>query len=108
MAELTLQDGSAGIANIAFAAAAVGDQIASGTRAAGWDLGIVLLVKNASISASRTVTVEGHPAIVVPISGQGIVPAYRQKYGSLKTITYSAVADLTVAAVRLTPVEPVE
>jgi hypothetical protein len=101
MAELTLQDGSKGLDDITFSAAAAGDQIQAGTRAGGWDITVVLLVKNTDIAA-RTVTVEGHPAVTVGAStGNSVIPVYQQKLGSLKNITYSAVAGVTVAAVKL-------
>jgi hypothetical protein len=102
MAAIPIQDASAGLANATFAAAANGDTIASGSRGAGWDLGVVLLVKNGDATTTN-VTIDGHPLVAVPAAGQGVIPAYRATFGSPLLVTYSKLTSLTVAAARLTP-----
>lgn len=102
MAAIPIQDASAGLVNATFAAAANGDTVASGSRGAGWDLGVALLVNNGDATAT-TVTVDGHPAISVPAAGQGVIPVYRVAFGTALGVTYSKLTSLTVAAVRLTP-----
>lgn len=100
MAALTIQDGSNGLQSVNMAAAAVGDTIAGGTRAGGWDLGVLLLVKN-SDAASKTVTVQGRPYVVPATTGLALIPVFGVAYGTSYPITYSAVTGVTVAAVRL-------
>lgn len=102
MALLALQDGSAGIGNPTFTAAtAGGDTMPGGTAGAGWSLPIVLVVKNAH-TASWTVTVADHPAVVVPAGATAVIPVSGGVYyKAIKAITYSGVTALTVAAVRL-------
>lgn len=101
MALLALQDASEG-ASVTFAAAAAGgDTIPGGTKAAGWDRPVVLVVKNGSVSA-MTVTVADHPQVSVPASGEAVIPVNGGVYaGAIKAITYSAVTSVTVAAVSL-------
>lgn len=102
MAALAIQDASAGLQAVTMSAAtAGGDTIAGGSRAAGWDLSVFLLVSNAS-AAAVTVTVAG-TAYAVPAAGIAVVPVYAAAYGTVRAITYSASASVTVAAVRLAP-----
>lgn len=100
MALLTVQNASNGAA-VTLAAAAAGDQIAGGTRAGGWDLGVVLIVRNANATLSRDVTVAGHAQVTVPLAGTAVIPVFAGTYAMVRDITYSTIADLTVAAVRV-------
>ena len=105
MAVLAIQDASDGLANVAFAAAAGGgDSVAQGSRAAGWDLGVVLLVRNTDVAA-KTVTVTdsagaARPFVVPATTGFAVIPVYGVPHGLAQTVTYSAVTGVTVAAVR--------
>ncbi|WP_422734001.1 hypothetical protein ACN26Y_29880 [Micromonospora sp. WMMD558] len=101
MALLATQDASAGLANVTMSAASGGgDTIAAGSRAAGWDLGVFLLVRNAD-ATSTTVTVDGVPFSVPATTGTAVIPVYRTAAGTVLTVTYSKVTSLTVAAVQL-------
>lgn len=104
MATLTVQDGSIGIAPTYTSAAAGGDVIAGGTTAGGWHIPVVLLVRNAH-TGSWNVTVEGMAAVTVPNGTTAVIPVSSGGggYGKPRTVTYSGVTALTVAAVRLTP-----
>lgn len=102
MANLAIQDASAGAAITFTAAAAGGDTIAQGTEQGGWHLPVVLIVKNASVAAV-TVTVAGMAGVNVPATtGEAVIPVEGGPYGVLRGITYSAVTSVTVAALRLT------
>lgn len=101
MANLAIQDASAGAVITFAAAAAGGDTVAQGTEQGGWHLPVVLVVKNGDIAA-KTVTVAGMAAVNVPASGEAVIPVEGGPYGVLRNITYSAVTSVTVAAVRLT------
>ena len=100
MALLSLQDASAGVAVTLTAANAGGDQIPAGSRAAAWDLGVILLARNGGASPVD-VTVQGHPQVTVPAGATGVIPVYGVAFGALRDVTYSAVTSVTVAAVRL-------
>lgn len=103
MAVIAIQDGSAGLANVTTAAATGGgDTIAQGSRGAGWDQGVILVVRNAD-AATKTVTVQGTPYIVPATTGLAIIPVYGVYFGAPVAVTYSAVTSLTVGAVRLAP-----
>lgn len=99
MALLTLQDATEG-AVVTLAAAAVGDQIPQGTRAGGWGLSHVLLVRNGDVAA-HTVTVAGMAAVNVPAGGHAVIPVFGIYRGAARDVTYSAVTSVTVAAVRV-------
>lgn len=102
MAALTIQDASAGLQSVTMSAAtAGGDTIAGGSRAANWDTGVFLLALNTG-AAALTVTVNGVGYVVPLTSGVAVIPVYAAQYGSVRSITYSGVTGLTVAAVRLT------
>ncbi len=101
MALLATQDASAGLASVTMSAASGGgDTVAAGSRAAGWDLGVFLLVRNADATAT-TVTVDGVPFSVPATTGTAVIPVYRTAVGTVLSITYSKVTSLTVAAVQL-------
>lgn len=103
MALLALQDASAGLENVTFTAAAGGgDTIAGGTRGAGWDLSVILIVRNGDV-ATKTVTVNGTAYVVPATTGVAVIPVYAGTWGTVKAVTYSAVTSLTVAAVRVAP-----
>lgn len=103
MALLAVQDATAGIASVSFSAAAGGgDTVPAGTRGGGWDLSVLLIVRNGD-AASKTVTVDGTPYVVPATTGVAVVPVYAGTYGMVKSITYSAVTSVTVAAVRVAP-----
>ncbi len=103
MAAIALQEAAEGLANITTAAAANGDTVAAGGRGGGWDLSVLLLIFNAD-ATSTTVTVAGHPAVIVPATtGKAVVPVFGQPYGGARLVTYSKLTALTVAAVRVGP-----
>lgn len=102
MAALAIQDASTGLQSVTMASAASGDTIAGGSRAAGWDLGVFLLVLNTD-AAAKTVTVNGVSYTVPLTSGVAVIPVYAGQYGVARTITYSATTGVKVAAVRLSP-----
>lgn len=110
MAVLAVQDASAGAAVTLSAASAGGDSVPAGTSAGGWHSGVALLVRNANLSAARTVTVTVQTGaaieVVVPASGFAVIPVSRVYRGQLVPVSYSnSGADLTVAAVQLTPAD---
>lgn len=97
LAEQVLSDGGAYTTQ----AAAAGDQIGQGTRGGGWDFGVALIVENSDV-ASRDVTVAGMDPVTVPASGgRAIIPVFGIYTGHARDITYSAVAGVSVAAVRI-------
>jgi hypothetical protein len=103
MALLAVQNATAGLQDVVFSAATGGgDTAPAGTRAAGWDLGVFLVVNNRD-AASKTVTVDGTAYVVPLTTGVAIIPLYAGTYGTVKAITYSAVTSLFVAAVRVAP-----
>ncbi len=105
MAVLTVQDASEGLANAAFGpAAAGGDSVVAGARAGGWDFGVALLVRNTD-AAAKTVTLtdsagNATPYVVPATTGLAVIPI-RSSHGLAQNITYSAVLNVAVAAVRL-------
>jgi hypothetical protein len=105
MAALTIQDASAG-ANVTLGAATGGgDTVAGGSRAAGWDLGVYLLVLNGGAGAI-TVSIDGVAQTALPNtagSNLAVYPLYAGQFGKVRAITYSGVTSVTVAAVRTTP-----
>jgi hypothetical protein len=104
MALLAVQDLSGGSGLPTFSAAAGGgDTIATDTSGAGagWDLGLCLVVRNTD-AATKTVTVEGLPGVVVPATtGFAIIPVARKHFGAVRNVTYSAVTGVSVAAIQL-------
>lgn len=105
MAVIAIQDASAGNSNVTFAAASGGgDTIAQGTRAAGWDQGVTLLVRNTD-AATKTVTIGGVAQAAIPATtGFAAYPVFGTYFGAAVSVTYSAVTGVTVAAVRTAPV----
>lgn len=101
MALLAVQDASEGLANVVRSAATGGgDTVPPGARAGGWGTGVFLLVQNTDVAA-KTVTVEGLAPIVVPANtGLAVIPIWGV-YERPRTVAYSAVTGVTVAAVRL-------
>jgi hypothetical protein len=100
MADLVTQEAGSGLGQITFvAAAAGGDTIEAGAFAGGWDLPVFLLVNNGA-AVTRTVTVAGHPPVVVAATSIGIIPVRSSRRAQRLGITYSAVTTTTVAAVR--------
>ncbi len=103
MAVLALQEASAGLQSVTFAAAAAGgDSVPSGVKASAWELPVVLIVRNAH-TAAQNVIVDGVTYIVPLTSGVAVIPIRAAKVGELKPVTYSGVTALTVAAVHLAP-----
>lgn len=107
MATLELQDARDGLADLQFSAASAGgDQMASGSLAGGWQLPIVLVVRNGDTTTTDvTVSVPGlsiDTVVTVPASGAiAVVPVKQQKYEINTDLSYSKVTSLEVAAVRL-------
>jgi len=102
MAVLTVQDGSAGIQDVTMSACAGGgDSVAAGVKVGGWELPVVLVVKNGDAS-TKTVTVSGVAYIVPATTGVAVIPVRAgYHYGDSVAITYSAVTSLSIGAVRL-------
>jgi len=102
MAVLAVEDASAGIQSLTMnAAAGGGDSVAAGVKLGGWELPVVLVVKNGDAS-SKTVTVSGVAYVVPATTGVAVIPVRGSyKYGDSVAITYSAVTSLTIGAVRL-------
>ena len=106
MAAITVQDGSGGWGGNAAAFAAAtggGDTITAGrtTSAGGWQLPVVLLVRNGDATATA-VTVGGLAAhSVAATTGFSVIPVLVGQTG-VAAVTYDKVTSLTVAAVRLT------
>ncbi len=100
MAAIAIQDAFAGNQNVTFAAAVGPDTVNSGVHAGGWDLPVLLLVKNGD-AASKTVTVDGVGYVVPATTGFAVIPIRRGLKDIPVTVTYSAVTSVTVAAVRI-------
>lgn len=104
MAELTVQDLSGGTGLPTFVAAAGGGDTVrtdSSGAGAGWDLGLYLVVRNTD-ATTKTVTVEGLAGVVVPATtGFAIIPLARKHFGNPRSIAYSAVTGVSVAAIQL-------
>lgn len=101
MAVIAIQEAFAGNQNVTFAAAVGPDTVESGAYAGGWDLPVVLIVRNTD-AASKTATVDGVAYVVPATTGVAVVPIRRGQRGIPITVTYSAVTGVTVAAVRVT------
>lgn len=101
MALLTVQNASNGLGDVTTqAAAGGGDTVSPGGGAGGWSLGTFLLVFNADATPTN-VTVEGMAVVAVPNGSRGIIPIPYKHFGSVRSIAYSKVTSLTVAAVRI-------
>lgn len=94
----------AGLDNVNFAAAnGGGDTVAiGGRRTGGHDLDLVLLLVRNTDAASKTVTVGSQPARTVPATtGFAVIPVFNEGIGDPSVaVAYSAVTNVTVAAVR--------
>jgi hypothetical protein len=106
MAALTIQDApKAGLANAAFTACnAGGDTVAAGSKqAAGWDLHTVILIVRNTNAATRDVTVGALAPVTVPATtGVSIIPVPNEGINDASVaISYSAVTNLDIAAVRI-------
>lgn len=106
MAALTIQDAPAGgLATVTFAAAAGGgDTVASGSKqTGGWDLETVILIVRNTDAATKDVTVGGLPAVTVAATtGVAVIPVPNEGINDPSVaVTYSAVTNVTVAAVRI-------
>lgn len=99
MAVIAIQEAATGNQSITFAAAVGPDTVAAGVKAGDWELPVALLVRNTDVAA-RTVTVDGVGYVVPATTGFAVIPI-RGGFGVPKTVTYSAVTNVTVAAVRL-------
>ncbi len=101
MALLAIQDASAGLAPT-FTASAATDTVDTSDcgRGAGWDLGVVVVVKNAD-AASHNVTVDGLALLAVAAGATAVFPIRRKHFGAVCSIVSSAVTSQTVAAVRM-------
>jgi len=83
------------------ACAGGGDSVAAGVKVGGWELPVVLVVKNGDAS-TKTVTVSGVAYIVPATTGVAVIPVRAgYHYGDSVAITYSAVTSLSIGAVRL-------
>ena len=103
MAVIALQNGANGIQDVTtVAATGGGDTIAQGTRAAGYDLGVALIVRNADATPTN-VTVNGVVYAVPATTGLAYIPVNGIYFGAPVAVTYSKVTSLTVAAIRTTP-----
>lgn len=102
MSVLTVEDAKAGIQSLTMnACAGGGDSVAAGVKMGGWELPVVLVVRNADASP-KTVTVQGVPYVVPATTGIAVIPVRgSSKYGDSVAITYSAVTSLTIGACRL-------
>lgn len=102
MADLALQRLPAGGVVTMTAAAGGGDTVPSGVYAGGWDVAVVLVVRNAHTS-TWNVTVAGQgPVTVAANGGVAVIPVRGFKFGDRKAVTYSGVTALTVGVASLT------
>lgn len=100
MALIAIQEAEAGVASVNLAAAVGPDTIQAGVRNGGWELPIILVVKNTD-AATKTVTVDGTPYVVPATTGFAVVPIRRGLPNQSVTVTYSATTGVTVGALRL-------
>lgn len=102
MAVFTVEDASKGIQSLTMNAAnGGGDSVAAGSKMGGWELPVIIVVRNADAS-SKTVTVQGTAYVVPATTGTAVIPIRgSMKPGDSVAITYSAVTSLTVGACRL-------
>lgn len=102
MAVLNVEDASKGLQSVTMnAAAGGGDSLAGGVKLGGWELPVLIIVRNTD-AAAKTVTVQGTGYVVPATTGIAAIPIRGSvKYGDSVAITYSAVTGVTVGAVRL-------
>lgn len=102
MAVLTVEDASKGIQSLTMnVAAAGGDSVAAGVKMGGWELPVVIVVRNTD-AATKTVTVQGANYVVPASTGIALIPVRGSvRYGDSVAITYSAVTGVTVGVGRL-------
>jgi len=101
MALIAIQEGEAGVQSVNLNPAnGGGDTIQAGVRAGGWELPIILVVKNTD-AATKTVTVDGVAYIVPATTGFAIIPIRRGIGNVIVPVTYSGVTGVTVGALRL-------
>ena len=102
MAVFAVEDASAGIQSLTMnAAAGGGDSAPAGVKIGGWELPVVLVVRNTDAS-SKTVTVAGVAYVVPATTGIALIPIRGSyKYGDSVAITYSATTGVTVGVGRL-------
>lgn len=107
MAALTIQDvPAAGLASVAFVSAAGGgDTVAFGTKQmAGYEQYSVVLIARNTDAATKDVTVGGVTVTVPATTGVAIVPVPNEGLNDPSVaVSYSAVTNVTVAAVRILP-----
>ena len=102
MADLALQRLPDGGAVTMTSAAAGGDTVPSGVYVGGWDVAVVLVVRNAHTSP-WDVTVAGQDAVTVAANGGvAVIPVRGFKFGARKAVTYEGVTALTVGVASLT------
>jgi hypothetical protein len=101
VALLAVQDASAGLVPT-FTASAATDTVDTSDcgRAGGWDLGVIVIVRNADAS-SHNVTVDGLALTAVAAGASAVFPIRRKHFGAVCNIVSSAVTSQTVAAVRM-------
>jgi hypothetical protein len=101
VAVIAIQNAKDGIGNLTMTAATGGgDTIVPGSAAGGWRTGTVLVVRNAH-TGDQTVTVAGHPAVIVANTGGIAVIPVHGLGRQAKAVTYSGVTALTVGACNL-------
>ena len=102
MAVLAVEDASKGIQSLTMnTAAGGGDSVAGGAKMGGWELPVVLVVRNTD-TTSKTVTVQGTAYVVPATTGIALIPVRGSvKYGDSVAISYSAVTGVTVGVGRL-------
>lgn len=101
MAAIPIQEAEFGTQSVTLQAAnGGGDTVASGSISGGWELPTILVVKNTDV-ATKTVTVDGVAYIVPATTGLAVIPIRRNFAGIAVPVAYSAVAGVTVGALRL-------
>jgi len=107
MAAIAIQDVPAtGLASVTFAAAnGGGDTVAYGSKAlAGYEQYSVVLLARCTDAATKDVTVGGVTVTVPATTGFAVIPVPNEGLNDPSVaVTYSAVTNLTVAAVRILP-----
>lgn len=102
MADLALQRVPDGGPVTLAAAAAGGDTVPAGVKSGGWDLAVVLVVRNGH-TAPWDVTVAGQtPVTVANGGGVAVIPVRGGAFGARKAVTYEGVTALTVGVASLT------
>jgi hypothetical protein len=105
MAAIAIQEVPAGgLANVTFAAANASDTVASGSkRYGGYANEEVLLINRNTDAATRDITVGSNSPVTIPATtGISIIPVPNEGLNDASvTVTLSATANVTVAAVRV-------